>query len=148
MSINTNKTSSVNDLTIESLNNQYANINIANHINLTNLEKFIKDNFNIDCQFSIESVYETSIKISSNELLQQTGNIGKQMFTSIKLKTSIYRNKLSEIKENITNNELNKFVYIPINFRYEHPSGGSNGVNLGTGWIGYNFESEEWSINK
>lgn len=118
---------------------QNYNKNIINQFNLESLSKFIKDKYQIETTFSIENVSDRGFEIISTDLLTQTGKIGGLLFSKIYLRLGISKNALLEMEENI-----DKLRYVNIGFRYDHPSGGSNGVDLGRGWIAYNFKTDEW----
>jgi hypothetical protein len=118
--------------------NQY-NKNIINEINLERLSEFIKDNYQIETTFSVEGVSDSGFEIISTDLLSQTGNIGGLLFSKIYLRLGFSKNSILEIEESV-----DKLKYIPIGFRYDHHFGGSNGVDLGRGWIAYNFKTQKW----
>ncbi len=115
------------------------NKNIINQIDLESLSKFIKDNYQIETIFSVGDVSDRGFEIISTDLLSQTGKIGGLLFSKIYLRLGFSKNSILEIEESV-----DKLKYIPIMFRYDHPSGGSNGVDLGRGWVAYNFQIQEW----
>jgi hypothetical protein len=126
----------VNNLTVE---------DIADMLDLDALSKHIKQYYDITADFAITDVSLSGIEVRSDSLLSQFGKGGPQLFKTINLRLAIYKNIYNSIINDFREGITNETYYFPIGFKYEHPGGGSNGYDLGRGWIGYNFDTNEWT---
>ncbi len=126
--------------------NKYSTaIEMIKDINIIDLKNIIKNVYNIEANFELKAD-AGSFEIISNNLVSQTGSVGIHIFDKIYLKIVCYNESYQVIKNDFNNNGLKNNYYFPINIRYEHTFGGSNGYSLGKGWIGYNFYSNSWEI--
>lgn len=129
--------------------NNYSSINeMIKDINIISLENIIKEIYNINCKFQLENISDNGFEIYSSDLSDQTGAVGMNMFYKIYLRISCNSDRYNDILHDFENNKNNITNYFSIKFKYEHLHGGSNGYQLGRGWIGYNFESRNWEIVK
>jgi hypothetical protein len=113
-------------------------------IDLTSLSNIIKDKYGIEATFELIELDNYGFRIKSNNLRSQTGNIGLMMFADICITVTCGRDIIAELKKNFENNKFDVTNYFALNLSYNHYDGGSNGLCLGRGWIGYNFESNKW----
>ena len=113
-------------------------------IDLVSLSNIIKDKYGIEATFELTELDNYGFRIKSNNLQSQTGNIGLMMFSDICISVTCGRDRIADIKRDFENNKFNVTNYFALNLSYKHYHGGSNGLSLGRGWIGYNFESNTW----
>lgn len=113
---------------------------IINQINLENLSKFIEKNYGIETKFYNRS-YSDHFELYSEDLLEQTGAVGTQLFKNINIVVVFSKNQIKQYYEESTKNEL---YILTISFRYYHKESGSNGYSLGSGFITYNITTQEF----
>lgn len=134
------------DLIKEELNNisEVSKTDIIDMINLDDLSKYIKKEYGIIAKFNIIDESDKWIMISSNNLINQTGMVGQSLFTEIVINigVNVYeRNIINDFNDG----NFSQTYYFFIKFNYKHPKGGSNGLSLGSGYVGYNFKMNKWS---
>lgn len=99
---------------------------------LPELEKLILKHSKVKTKLNADSGRNGSIKITSDDLSNQLSHLGKTVFTIIKV--DFWGGLLT--KEGT--------IWFNPKLEYEHPSGGSNGVDFIWDAISYNPETSKW----
>ena len=125
--------------------NKFLNVEeMIKAIDLLSLSNIIKEKYGIIANFELTELDTFGFRIKSNNLNDQTGNIGLMMFKDICITVTCGRDRIADIKRNFENNKFDITNYFALNLSYNHNCGGSNGLSLGSGWIGYNFKNNTW----
>jgi len=108
--------------------------------NLPELEKIIAKDYGLNVKLTVEQSPEsrgaTYFYINSNDLLNETGKLGRIMFKNINL--NFYCDLYTGDAE---------MLWFGTKINYQHPSLGSNGVDF-YNRLSFNLTDEKWSSEK